>query len=43
MLCLEFSIKLIRIPYWDFDNIEEILNRELGWDSGKKTKSRRKA
>ena len=29
MLCLEFSIKLIRIPYWEFDNIEEILNREL--------------
>lgn len=23
------NIKLIRIPYWEFDNIEEILNREL--------------
>lgn len=27
--CKEHNIKLIRIPYWDFDNIEEILNREL--------------
>lgn len=27
--CKEHSIKLIRIPYWEFDNIEEILNREL--------------
>ena len=24
--CLDNNIKLIRIPYWDFDNIEEILN-----------------
>lgn len=24
--CSENKIKLIRIPYWDFDNIEEILN-----------------
>ena len=23
------NIKLLRIPYWDFDNIEEILIREL--------------
>lgn len=23
------DIKLIRIPYWDFDNIEEILNKEI--------------
>ena len=27
--CKENNIKLIRIPYWEFDNIEEILNREL--------------
>lgn len=27
--CKEHNIKLIRIPYWEFDNIEEILNREL--------------
>ena len=27
--CKENNIKLIRIPYWDFDNIEEILDREL--------------
>lgn len=27
--CKEHNIKLIRIPYWDFDNIEDILNREL--------------
>lgn len=26
---LSNSIKLLRIPYWDFDNIEEILNREI--------------
>ena len=24
------NIKLLEIPYWDFDNIEEILSRELG-------------
>ena len=24
------KIKLLEIPYWDFDNIEEILSRELG-------------
>lgn len=24
--CQQNNIKLIRIPYWDFDNIEEILN-----------------
>ena len=23
------NIKLLRIPYWDFYNIEEILNKEL--------------
>lgn len=27
--CEDNNIKLIRIPYWDFDNIEEILKREL--------------
>ena len=27
--CMDNTIKLIRIPYWDFDNIEEILKREL--------------
>ena len=27
--CKENNIKLIRIPYWEFDNIEEILNKEL--------------
>ena len=27
--CKENNIKLIRIPYWDFDRIEEILEKEL--------------
>ena len=27
--CLDNNIKLIRIPYWEFDNIEKILDREL--------------
>lgn len=27
--CKKNNIKLIRIPYWDFDNIEKILNNEL--------------
>lgn len=27
--CLKHNIKLIRIPYWDFDNIEEIIIKEL--------------
>lgn len=27
--CLNNNIKLIRIPYWDFKNIEEILKKEL--------------
>ena len=27
--CNDNNIKLIRIPYWDFNNIEEILNKEL--------------
>jgi hypothetical protein len=26
--CIKNNIKLLRIPYWDFDNIEEILNNE---------------
>jgi len=28
--CKTNNIKLIRIPYWEFDNIEEILKKELG-------------
>ena len=28
--CNKNNIKLIEIPYWNFDNIEEILERELG-------------
>ena len=27
--CLDNSIKLIRIPYWEKDKIEEILQKEL--------------
>lgn len=27
--CRKNNIKLIRIPYWEFGNIEEILNKEL--------------
>lgn len=27
--CKMNSIKLIRIPYWEIDNIEEILNRKI--------------
>lgn len=27
--CKDNNIKLIRIPYWDFDNIDKILNKEL--------------
>jgi len=27
--CKQNNIKLIRIPYWDFDRIEEILDKEL--------------
>lgn len=27
--CKKHNIKLIRIPYWDFDNIEDILIKEL--------------
>jgi Zn ribbon nucleic-acid-binding protein len=28
--CKKNNIPLLRIPYWDFDNIEEILNNEIG-------------
>ena len=27
--CQQNNIKLIRIPYWDFNNIEQILKQEL--------------
>jgi hypothetical protein len=27
--CKNNNIKLLEIPYWDFDKIEEILNKEL--------------
>ena len=27
--CKDNNIKLIRIPYWEYDNIDEILNKEL--------------
>ena len=27
--CKENNIKLIRIPYWEFNNIENILSKEL--------------
>ena len=27
--CKDNNIKLIRIPYWDYDNIETILEKEL--------------
>lgn len=27
--CLDNNIRLIRIPYWNFDKIEEILLKEL--------------
>lgn len=27
--CLDNNLKLIRIPYWEFDNIENILEKEL--------------
>lgn len=30
--CEDHNIRLIRIPYWDFDNIESILNNELHED-----------
>jgi hypothetical protein len=34
--CKEHGIKLIEIPYWDYDNIETILNKELGINKVKK-------
>lgn len=27
--CKQNNIKLIRIPYWDFSNLEEVLQQEL--------------
>ena len=27
--CKKNNIKLIRIPYWEINNIEEILNKEI--------------
>lgn len=27
--CINNNIKLIRIPYWDYNNIDTILNKEL--------------
>ena len=33
--CKKHNIKLIRIPYWDFDNIESILSKELNIQSNK--------
>lgn len=27
--CNNNNIKLLEIPYWDYENIEEILSREL--------------
>jgi hypothetical protein len=32
--CLQHNIKLIRIPYWDFDNIEEILTNAILYIGG---------
>lgn len=34
--CKEHGIKLIEIPYWDYDNIETILNKELDINKVKK-------
>jgi hypothetical protein len=31
--CIDNNIKLIRIPYWDFDRIEDILTKELNFSS----------
>lgn len=33
--CIKNNIKLIEIPYWDFDNIEQILIKELMLDETK--------
>ena len=30
--CKEHKIKLIEIPYWDYDNIETILKKELKFE-----------
>ncbi len=34
--CKEHNIKLLRIPYWDFENIDKILSKELGNDAQNK-------
>ena len=34
--CKKNNIKLIRVPYWEFDNIEEILKRILESEGGYK-------
>ena len=34
--CKEHGIRLIEIPYWDYDNIETILNKELDINKVKK-------
>jgi len=36
--CKKYNIKLIRIPYWDFDNIESILSKELDIQSNQLNK-----
>ena len=33
--CIKHNIKLLRIPYWEFDNIETILTKELDIQSNK--------
>ena len=30
IFCKDNNINLLEIPYWDYENIEEILSRELG-------------
>jgi hypothetical protein len=36
--CEKNNIKLIRIPYWDYENIGKILEDELGYDSNEISK-----
>lgn len=36
--CKENGLKLIRIPYWEYENIEKILNRKLDLKSCQKNK-----
>jgi hypothetical protein len=33
MFCYQNGIKLIRIPYWNFDKIEEILEKILSFEN----------